>query len=74
MSTTWNRYVDRVPTMADADYRCDLWISGVAENTGTRIVGLMPYAKAVQMLESGAADYWADTGMRMPEPPEEALS
>lgn len=59
----------KMPTMADADYNCQLWVSGIAENTGRRVVGIMPYAKAVEALKSGMCDSWADTGLRLPEPP-----
>jgi hypothetical protein len=59
-----------MPTMADADYNCSLWVSGIAENTGNRMVGMMPYAKAVEALKSGMCDSWADTGLKLPEPPD----
>lgn len=59
-----------MPTMADADYNCSLWVSGIAENTGNRMVGMMPYAKAVEALKSGMYDSWADTGLKLPEPPD----
>lgn len=68
--TEWVKFSDGKPTMADADYCCNLWVCGIAENTGNRTVGLVPYARAIEMHAVGAIDYWADTGLTLPEPPQ----
>ena len=69
MSVEWIKYTDQKPDMSDADYSCNLWVSGIGEKSGTRLVGLMPFARAADFFESGAVDYWADTGLCLPLPP-----
>lgn len=69
MSVEWVKFTDQKPDMGDADYSCNLWVSGIGEHSGNRLVGLMPFTRAIELLEAGGADYWADTGLQLPMPP-----